>query len=316
MSDRIVIVLGLALITCGFIVTLETAQAYDYNRIGVIIAPQIHNITGNYYINFTVATTNWGNGASNSSTYFDPSVDGFAIYGIDANGVFTAFAGVSLFGVGPAPYSVGWYNFTVPNEPWRVIVGCYHQQEVNPGIGDQFWSWDCAQIYAEDVYRTAGPVGPEGPQGPQGAQGEQGPEGPQGEQGPAGPEGPEGPQGPAGTPCGDPCELGNVTAYSLFVGPGVTNMSEMEVQGAVTLQTAADEWIPLLIWGGLFIFFLYYVAWLPAVVCMLNLGANIFSEPLWDVSASVMLFTVALAIYVMALRGLIPAFWGKAQGGK
>lgn len=110
-------------------------------------------------------------------------------------------------------------------------------------------------------------------------------------------------------------QFGNVSALSLNVG--WMNTTELDVLGNVTLLTAADPffetWLPVLIWGGLFVFMLYMVAWLPAIAALTNLASVLPNPDVYGIPASVMLFTVSLGIYVMAVRGLIPAFWGKAE---
>lgn len=55
--------------------------------------------------------------------------------------------------------------------------------------------------------------------------------------------------------------------------------------------------------------FLYFVAWFPAIAAIMALAANLFSPPIWGLPGSVMLVTLAFAIHVLAVRGLVPRPW-------
>lgn len=83
--------------------------------------------------------------------------------------------------------------------------------------------------------------------------------------------------------------------------------------GPIELTTSLDVWIPILIWGGLFVFSLYLTAWFPAVVSAMNLAAGLLDPPLWGLAASVMFFVISFAVHAVAVNGIIPTPWRKPR---
>lgn len=94
--------------------------------------------------------------------------------------------------------------------------------------------------------------------------------------------------------------FGNVTALTLSVG--WTNTSELDVLGNVTLITAADDYIPFLIYGGGLLLFLWIDAILPAVACMLVFGESMLPVSIWGNEASFLIIGTFLAIHGVLLR--------------
>lgn len=336
MTEKLSIFMGIALITAGFFVMLGVAEAAPGMTTWQVKTSPGTSYRGDVPSTMALSVVYATPGLGGCSTLCDVSVNvKFGCTGAANLIQLVATNGATVIGITGAPltFTVAqndcyWINatggatmgiLTFLNMSFESFEGQSYanatrlemnatrtaQNDIqNSSMVNNVWANSSVGFCLKTDPACAGVPGPEGPEGP---------EGPQGEQGPEGPQGPQGEQGPEGAPCGDPCTLGNVTAYSLMVLPGYANFSEVDVMGTVNLSTEFDPWIPLVIWGGLFIVFLYFVAWLPAVVCMMNLGSNLFTPALWNTQASVMFFVIALAIYVMATRGLIPAVWGRYQ---
>lgn len=96
-------------------------------------------------------------------------------------------------------------------------------------------------------------------------------------------------------------EFADFKTNATFVNLTAGNVT---LQSALQVETAMDDYIPFLIWGTLFIVFLYFRAWPPAMACMMNLGASLFPTPLWSLPASVMLFLLFTALHVIVTRGI------------
>lgn len=104
--------------------------------------------------------------------------------------------------------------------------------------------------------------------------------------------------------------LGNVSALSLDVGGDVAaanvTAQDLEIQGAMQVTTAADDYLPFLIFGGLFFLFAYFRAWAPAIAALMAVGASLFTPPLWSLPASVMLICSAYGLYALVVWGILP----------
>lgn len=105
--------------------------------------------------------------------------------------------------------------------------------------------------------------------------------------------------------------LGNVSALSLTVG--WTNTTELDVLGNVTLVTDADPYLPILIWGGIAVFFFYYVAWLPAIASLAAMGNALLPSPPFSLATSALLVAVCIGIHVAVMRDIRPAMWGRKE---
>jgi hypothetical protein len=103
----------------------------------------------------------------------------------------------------------------------------------------------------------------------------------------------------------------NVTGRPFLATAVPTFINVAVLPNSVEIQTAIDPYIPLIVWGGLMLFWFYLVAWLPAIVSLMNLGNLLLPTPIWGLEASVMLFILATALHVLAMRGIIPAPWGR-----
>lgn len=116
---------------------------------------------------------------------------------------------------------------------------------------------------------------------------------------------------------GDSVNANTTPAYNgNFTGNFTGNMTILSAIGQVVLQTSIDSWVPLVIWGGLFIFFLWYVAWAPAIGALLGLtGALLGSigNTMYPQNAATMVFIILLAAHVIVTRSINPTLWGRKE---
>lgn len=70
----------------------------------------------------------------------------------------------------------------------------------------------------------------------------------------------------------------------------------------VTLKTSLDSYVPLLIWGGAFVLFLWLGAWLPATSAAMNLLATLPATPVYGLAGQVMLIVLSLFAHAVVRR--------------
>lgn len=74
----------------------------------------------------------------------------------------------------------------------------------------------------------------------------------------------------------------------------------------ISLTTAIDPYIPIVLWGLLLIMSFRRQAWLPGIAAMSNLGASLFDPDVYSLEAQVMLFAISYVLYHLAERGMMP----------
>lgn len=100
---------------------------------------------------------------------------------------------------------------------------------------------------------------------------------------------------------------GNFTGN--FTG-NVTIPSGASVDGVI--QTAFDNFAPVLVWGGLILLFLHLRAWLPAIASLMALGDSILPTPVGNFGWRVMLVFIALFLHAL-IRLLVDAITARSQ---
>lgn len=87
------------------------------------------------------------------------------------------------------------------------------------------------------------------------------------------------------------------------------------VNGMIT--TAFDNYIPIIIFGGIAIMFLAFTAWLPAIAAFIALGDQLlqiqFGTGLIGLPGDVMLIVICLVANVLATNGIIPMPFGRQK---
>lgn len=81
----------------------------------------------------------------------------------------------------------------------------------------------------------------------------------------------------------------------------------------VHYTTEFDPYIPVILWGGLFLLFLWLNAWLPGIAALAALASTFTSPPIWSLTASVMLVAVTAGIHSLLVNGLVPVPWRKKE---
>ena len=81
----------------------------------------------------------------------------------------------------------------------------------------------------------------------------------------------------------------------------------VSLMSAMQIETVADAYWPLLVWGGIAVACMIFNAWLPAIVAMMN-WANL-SLGIYGMSAATMFILIALALHTLVVQGIIPIPW-------
>lgn len=91
------------------------------------------------------------------------------------------------------------------------------------------------------------------------------------------------------------------------------NFTMLDATGIITISSAIDPYLPVLLWGFLMAYWLYFAAWMPATTAMMALGAAILPSQPWTFAASVVLNVLGIAIHALVAKGIIPTPWGKSR---
>ena len=94
----------------------------------------------------------------------------------------------------------------------------------------------------------------------------------------------------------------------------MNNTDNLTLQGgSFAVTTAADAWLPIVVWLLILFVCLWYGAWLPVVGAMIGLGNSIFPAPFWPLGVDVLLLAILLVLHTLIMRGIIPSVWGAKQ---
>lgn len=99
---------------------------------------------------------------------------------------------------------------------------------------------------------------------------------------------------------------------------GLRQMESVNTQGEemeVNLTTALDQWIYLIVLGGVTVFFLARGAVLPGVMAATSTAAHFFDPPLISLPGVAMLILGSLAIHAIAVYGLFGERWRRFARG-
>lgn len=73
------------------------------------------------------------------------------------------------------------------------------------------------------------------------------------------------------------------------------------------LSTVWDSYLPLLLWGGLLVLFLWFNAWLPAIVVLMDFMNDILpAGRVWPLAGSFMLLLLAVTLHSLGVNGFVP----------
>jgi len=98
--------------------------------------------------------------------------------------------------------------------------------------------------------------------------------------------------------------LANATFENVTAG-------NVTLQSAAQIETSADPYVPVIFWGGLFLLFIYYRAWMPVITSLMALLNALLPEPIWNLAAGVMLVSISVIIHAIVTGGLMPRIFGK-----
>jgi hypothetical protein len=88
----------------------------------------------------------------------------------------------------------------------------------------------------------------------------------------------------------------------LLVATFTPTASALNNEDTLIIQTAFDSYLPLLLWGGLWMFCLWLsgeriTAWFPASMALLNLANEILPTPVAPRILEIMLFVIAFSVH-------------------
>lgn len=90
-----------------------------------------------------------------------------------------------------------------------------------------------------------------------------------------------------------------------FFGNFTGNVTFLDALGSIQVATGIDQYLPLLIWGGVMVLFFWLNAWLPGFAALMALGNATLPTPVWPTAASVMLLALAITIHYLWRSGAI-----------
>lgn len=99
-----------------------------------------------------------------------------------------------------------------------------------------------------------------------------------------------------------------------FTGNFTGNVTFLDIMGTVILESALDQYLPILLYGGLLVFFLLINAPLPATASLMGLINSQLPAPIWPTVGSVFFLAITVILHVLFVKwGNIIAKWVKGD---